>query len=344
MSRGIILVDSVTKGGIYRVAIIQAKYLKWKLVSMCNYRPWTELLENVSVEYLSTISIPKLQRTINILNAMFLKKVNRQELTIAHQFDACYLAMRSKVKYIGYIHDLHYSPIPQTRLTIPLIRKLEKKALEKAEIIISNSDNTKTQLESIYNLDSIVIEPTIIEVPNIDESVIKQKENTLLIVCRLSEVDKVLPVVEHIRRELSDLKIIIAGAYNQIIWKRVQKIKKLNIELKVDVSEKELRSLYLRSKAVLQPFGENFGLVPLEAAVYFTVPIIHYKCGVAKYFSHGTNGFVFKEPTSVVKYVCQILGEKFEQLAVNARENIIKKGLTIDNYIRRITKVLQNAR
>ena len=344
MEKGVILVSSVTKGGVSRVAIMQAKYLKWRLISMCNYRPWTELLENISVEYLSTIRIPRLQRSINILNAMFFRKVNSKHLTIAHQFDACYLAMRSKVKYIGYIHDLHYSPIPQTRLTIPLIRKFEKKALERAEIIISNSNNTKVQLESVYNLDSIVIEPTIIEVPNVNKDAIKQKENTLLIVCRLSEIDKVLPVIKHIRRELSDLKIVVAGAYNRVIWRRMQKIEELNIELKVDISEKELKALYLRSKVILQPFGENFGLVPLEAAVYFTVPIIHYKCGVANYFSHGVNGFIFKEPASIVKYVCQIMGKNFERLAVNARRNVIERGLTIDNYIRKMTEVIQNIR
>ncbi len=335
-----VLVSSISRGGISRVAIAQARHLKAKLIAMCRYRPWHELLKGLDVEYLCDLRVPRMYRTVNILVAMFLKKVRERGLVIAHQLDSCVLAMRSKVRYVAYIHDLRFSPIPSNRLTTPVLRRLERRALREARIVISNSHVTREQLESEYGVDSIVIEPTVVEVPMLDERTLSLKEDMILFVCRLSELTCVVPAIEVIRKELDDVRVTVAGAWSREVRKFERRLRELRVELNVDPSDEELRDLYLRSNVVVQPFPENFGIVPLEASVHLAVPVIHFRCGVARHFDHVVSAFIFKDVSEIPEYVEEALRDH-RSYAISAHRNVVERRLTVESHVERLRRVLE---
>jgi len=250
-----IVVDYASKSGVSKVALKQALLLKAFLVILSKYCPWSEFLSKIRHEYSRQLRLPFLNRTANIMLSPLLGfgLLRNADLVLAHQMSCCLYAKTQNVKkYVAYIHDLHYSPIPVTSFTKPLIRTLERKVLEKAELILTNSVNTSRALKRLYGLDSIIIHPG----TDIPPSVPWQRPKRIIMVSRLSELKTMLPLATGLVKKL-DCEVIIAGAWSRsIIGTKIPR----NVRLIVDPEEHELTKLYMTSRVLVHMKRENFAL------------------------------------------------------------------------------------
>ena len=106
-----------------------------------------------------------------------------------------------------------------------------------------------------------------------------------------------------------------------------------NITLLVDISDKE-KSMYLsKSKALVFPGIEDFGIAPLESMASGTPVIAYKKGGVLDYLEDGFNGIFFNEQSS--KSLINSI-KKFENEKNTFDPNKIRKSVlnfTFDNFL-----------
>jgi hypothetical protein len=117
-----IITPSVSRGGLYRLAIEEAKFLiaighSVKSISLIRpVNPGHELLQGISVEYLADLRgpTPFVSEMLN-RNLFALRKVRSYaKVIICHNLPSCYSAIRgaNNMKFsrlIAYIHDLFNS-------------------------------------------------------------------------------------------------------------------------------------------------------------------------------------------------------------------------------------------
>ena len=68
-----------------------------------------------------------------------------------------------------------------------------------------------------------------------------------------------------------------------------------NIDLLGNVNDRELRWLYGRSRALIAPAYEDYGLTPLEAASFGKPTLALKKGGYLETVSEGTSGYFFED-------------------------------------------------
>ena len=333
-----IVVDYASKGGVSKVALKQALLLQAILVVLSKYRPWLELLSNIKHKYSRQLKLPILNRTVNILLSPLLGfgLLRNAKLVLAHQMSCCLYVMTQGVKYVAYIHDLHYSPIPITRFTKPLIQSLEIRALEKAELILTNSINTSQALKRLYGLNSIVIHPGV----DVPPSIPWKRPRRILMVSRLSELKTMLPLATGLAKKLN-CEVVIAGAWSRsIIGIKMPR----NVRLIVDPEEHELTKLYMTSRVLVHMKPENFALPPLEAMACGTPPIVAKGCGVCQLFEHKIHGYKVKDWATlndIIDTVEKILEDEWLKMGKNARKHVIEQDLTWEKHVKTLSNILK---
>ena len=113
----VIISPSVSPGGLYRVAIEEAKFLQRighnvRLISLIRpVNPWNELLQGISVEYLADFRgpTPFISEMLN-RNLFLIKKITSDDadVFICHNMPSCYTVMRGRVpngRIIAYIRS-----------------------------------------------------------------------------------------------------------------------------------------------------------------------------------------------------------------------------------------------
>ena len=150
-------------------------------------------------------------------------------------------------------------------LWVYLHRSLLKKYAKHVEKFLCNSENTKRRIKRYYDRDAHIL------YPYVDCSKYRYKKNGdfWLSVNRLYPEKRVEMQIEVFRRLPNERLIIIGGyARGDHAEKYLDKITDLpsNVEIKGQISEKELIELYANCKAfITTALDEDFGITPLEA-------------------------------------------------------------------------------
>lgn len=186
--------------------------------------------------------------------------------------------------------------------------------------------------------------------PSVDEAFFTQsatkKRNTILTVGRFfpqphSKRQEVLVEVfaSFAERALPGWKLVIAGGLteeegNALVSNLRAKIIGLPIELKVNISFKELVTLYQEAKIYWHAAGynqdiqkyperaEHFGITTLEAMAGGAVPIVYPAGGQTELVYEGKNGFYWRSAKELIEKTAQLAqDEKLrESIAKKARE------------------------
>ncbi|NTU74364.1 glycosyltransferase family 4 protein [Candidatus Roizmanbacteria bacterium] len=149
-------------------------------------------------------------------------------------------------------------------------------ASQRPDYLIANSQETRRRIQKFYRRDAEVIYPPVTIPDNLPED--KIQGDYYITVSRLARAKHVEIVIEAANKGKKKLKIVGKG-------KDLNYLKGLagpTIEFAVDVSDEELKDIYLQAKAYLfASVDDEFGIAPIEAMGY-GVPVIAYASGGLK--------------------------------------------------------------
>jgi len=219
----------------------------------------------------------------------------------------------------------HYEDYFQNRafrfLTKPIVKYLrtwDLIAAQRPDVYLAISQNVQNRIKQYYGRDSEVIYPPV----NLDQwsPTDEKPEDYFLIVSRLVSYKRVDLAIEVFNQLQWSLKIIGDGREK----KRLKKIARGNIEFLGELTDGELLSYYQKSRAVIFPHEEDFGLVPLEAQASGRPVIAYRKGGALETVVEGETGLFFEPQTraALAKALKRLEKMKFKPEAY--QENLAK--------------------
>jgi len=122
---------------------------------------------------------------------------------------------------------------------------------------VANSRNVQQRIRKIYRRESDVVHPPV----DVESFYWKPAGGYFLVVSELvpyKRIDQAVRVCS-----ASGRKLIVAGEGPE--YRRLRRIAAANVEFAGRVSDGDLRELYARSRALLLPGEEDFGITPVEA-------------------------------------------------------------------------------
>lgn len=157
------------------------------------------------------------------------------------------------------------------RFLSPFLRAWDQRAAKRVETYVSNSSAIRERVRTVYGRESEVVYPAQsvningARVPAVGLEDFVGDGGHLLLVSRLmpyKNVDKAIAAVASLPNE----RLVIVGDGPQ----RADLVASLpdNVRLVSGISDEELRWLYARSRALVAPSFEDFGLTVVEAAAW----------------------------------------------------------------------------
>ena len=177
--------------------------------------------------------------------------------------------------------------------TFHKLRMWDAEVAARPDALLANSREVQRRIELYWRRESTVVYPPI-EDFWLEGDVRREKDDFYLIVSTLTPYKSIDRAIEACNRLQVPLKI--AGEGPDL--RRLRKLAGQTTELLGYQSNEDVRTLYKRTKAVLFPGQDDFGLVPVEAMAC-GAPVIAFKKGGALETVHeGETGFFFNEPTA----------------------------------------------
>jgi glycosyltransferase involved in cell wall biosynthesis len=180
-----------------------------------------------------------------------------------------------------------------TKPVVKYLRTWDLIAAQRPDQFIAISENVQQRIKQYYGRDSEVIYPPL-DTTKWNPS----QENPgdyFLIVSRLVSYKRVDLAIEVFNQLKRPLKIIGDGREK----KRLSKMAQKNIEFLGELTDEELLGYYQKSRAVIFPHEEDFGLVPLEAQASGRPVIAYRKGGALETVVEGKTGLFFEPQTKV---------------------------------------------
>ncbi len=218
-------------------------------------------------------------------------KVKRDSLHICY----CHTPMR----YIWDMYDQYFGKKKSNILVrivmsvfVSYLRKWDILTVSRVDYFIANSKNVGKRIEHHYHRESAVIYPPV-DVAKFNNDRIA--EDFYLIVSAFAPYKRIDLAIEAFNVLGYSLKIIGVGQEE----KRLKKIAKSNIEFLGWKSDEELEDYYCRSKALIFPGEEDFGIVPVEAMAAGRPVIAYAKGGVLETVINEKTGIFFHPQTAL---------------------------------------------
>ncbi len=183
-------------------------------------------------------------------------------LTSAHTRHICYC--HTPMRYLwdfypAYLHDWTRSTLKRA-LMAPLgnyLRMWDVTSAARVDEFIANSANVQNRIWKTYRRSSEIIYPPV----PVETFYTSDPDDYFLIVSELVAYKRLEDAVRCFTRTGRRLKIAGAGPE----YSRLKRMAGKSVEFCGRVSDSDLRKLYARSRAVLLPGEEDFGIVPVEA-------------------------------------------------------------------------------
>ena len=224
-----------------------------------------------------------------------------------------------------YLRNYNYFYKKVINLIFLFMKKWDFKSSRNIDLIIANSNFVANRIKKYWKKDSEVIHPSI----NIDEFYIdNEKEDYYLVLSELNEYKRVDIAIDAFNKLNKPLYIIGDGP----LINKFKNMSNTNITFLSNIDDRQ-KNIYLsKSKALVFPGIEDFGIVPLESMASGTPVIAYKKGGVLDYLKDGLNGIFFNEQSS--KSLINSI-KKFEKEKNTFDPNEIRKSIlnfTFDNF------------
>jgi len=229
------------------------------------------------------------------------------------------------IMYCHFFEPLWYRPskgiLDFFKLLSLYIFRVYKRNYSKLYNIYCNSLYTQGWLKKLWNVEAKVIYPPV-DIPTRQG----KKENIILSTGRISPDKNYEFVIEVFREAYTsarNYKLIICGKSDNINY--LNKLKEfgrnLSVEFLTDVSDKQMKEIYSKSKVFIQAKGidnndkrfpglvEHFGMTSAEAMSYGCVPLLLNKGGYKEIVDKKT-GFIFNSKDEAVKFFVKLINNK----------------------------------
>lgn len=191
----------------------------------------------------------------------------------------CYV--HSPMRYCWSHKNMYLQAVPKyarplVGFLLERLRKWDEKTVNNVDHYLSNSFNVSQRIKTYYNRASDVVYPPIADelfAKNIMVNTVKEHYLSFGAITPYKKIDL---LVETFNKNGKKLVIIGNGSEK----KRLQEIANSNIVFKSIAQWKGIENEIQKSKALLFPGEEDFGMIPLEVMAY-GVPVIAYKKGGA---------------------------------------------------------------
>ena len=224
-----------------------------------------------------------------------------------------------------YLRNYNFFYKKVINLIFLFMKKWDIDSSKKIDLIIANSNFVANRIKKYWKKDSQVIYPSI----NIDEFFISnEKKDYYLVLSELNEYKRIDIAIDAFNKLNKPLYIIGDGP----LLNKFKNMSNTNITFLSNIDNRQ-KSIYLsKSKALVFPGIEDFGIVPLESMASGTPVIAYKKGGVLDYLEDGLNGIFFNKQSS--KSLINSI-KKFEKEKNAFDPNKIRKSVlnfTFDNF------------
>lgn len=213
------------------------------------------------------------------------------------------------------------------------LRKWDFLASQRPDFFLANSKNTALRIKKYYWREAKVIYPWI---PLENYIFNEKKEDFYLYVGRCIPYKKFDLVVDAFNENWKNL-VLVTNTNNRL-FRKLKKKSKENITWKLNISEKETRELFSKTKAFLFPPEEDFWLVPVEAMASWTPVIAFGKWWALETVVEWKTWIFFGEQT--VESLNNAI-KKFEKMSFDAKDiNKYAKNFSKEKFSKEILKFI----
>ena len=355
-----IITPSISPGGLYRVAIEEAKFLQMighnvKLISLIRpVNPWNELLQGISLEYLADFRgpTPFICEILN-RNIFLVKKITSDaDIFICHNLPSCYAIMRSiKVpngRIVAYIHDpIHFTLMGNIFQVLfrsaSLKNMFAMRWLRDVDVILVNSKRSQQVLAKELGLNSRVLYPTLASFAN--KVPTSHRDKFFLSVGRIG-VHPTYKILLHILKRIPEMELVIAGSWSHTA-KSIVEIFSSDLEINrrvkfiVNPTDEELARLYRSARAFLYPGVENFNMSALEAVSHGCPIVVSRESGICEILDESVVMPAQDDAESFVKLVLQLLNDERHAITEGLRIREILKSYESSYHMENLREIVE---
>ena len=192
--------------------------------------------------------------------------------------------------YPEYINDHVRSPLRRAAIApfANYLRLWDYAASARVDDFVANSENTRARIRKAFRRESRVIYPPV----EVETFYYRPPEDYFLAVAELVPYKRLDYVIRLLSRSGRGLKIVGAGPE----YKRLRKLAYGPVEFCGRVPDDELRELYARSRALIVPGEEDFGITMVESLASGK-PVIALGRGGAVEIVPSQGGILYAQPT-----------------------------------------------
>ena len=175
-----------------------------------------------------------------------------------------------------YINSVHPSLRIFMKFFLKRLKNWDKKTVSNVDLYISNSENVAKRVKKYYNRESIVIYPPISEELFIKPLNTDRKNEIYLSFGAITPYKKIDLLIDAFN--VNGKKLVIIGDGSEKV--KLMKNANPNIEFKGAMELAKIENIFSKTRALLFPGEEDFGMIPLELMAY-GIPVIALKKGGA---------------------------------------------------------------
>jgi len=191
----------------------------------------------------------------------------------------CYV--HSPMRYCWSHKEMYLSTVnpfirPVMSFFLERLRLWDKSTINNVDVYLSNSKNVSKRIKAYYKKNAEVVYPPIAQELFIKKNSLNKSRDVFLSFGAITPYKKIDLLVDAFNKNGKKLVIIGTGSEREKLQIKASN----NITFKGLLDWKEIESFIFRSKALLFPGEEDFGMIPLEVMTY-GLPVIAFKKGGA---------------------------------------------------------------
>ncbi len=175
-----------------------------------------------------------------------------------------------------YLNSVNALARPILKALFERLRKWDETTINNVDLYVANSNNVANRVKKYYNREAEVVYPPISNELFNQPIKLSSKRDVYLSFGAITPYKRIDLLVDTFNENGKKLVIIGEGSERN----RLQNKAKQNIEFKGALVWHEIEDIFFKSKALIFPGEEDFGMIPLEVMAY-GIPVIAYNKGGA---------------------------------------------------------------
>ena len=239
--------------------------------------------------------------------------------------------IRTDIPKIAYCHnparwlyqrDEYTSTMPWSSVTLatlsPWLRRWDRRAADSCACYVANSTVVAQRIQSVYGREAAVIPPpTSLDPEGPQRPLDGIEPGFVLCVSRLLGYKNVDAIVAA-AASLPEVRWVVVG--DGPLRPELERRRPANVDLVGEVDDDRLRWAYAHSIGLVSAAFEDFGLTPVEAAMFGRPSALLRAGGFLDSCVEGTSGVFFESPTpgAIADGVRRMLGSSWSAAAIKA--------------------------